>query len=647
VGSSGRLEAAFGRLERSPTFSHRPQQRAYAQVVSSTLEEGRIALLEAGPGTGKTFGYLVPLLLSLGKGERAVVATRTRALQEQLWQHDLPFLLRELSLSLPVALLKGRENYLCLRRLEEARLRLYPDSLLGELLSWAERTRTGELDELVDLWRHPEGRSLLSEVRDVPFRCGGPACPFFHRCPSRRARERARQAALVVVNHALLAADLALGGKVLGDYKYLVVDEAHGLPEALRDAFSLELTPLSVPRLLRELRRGRGGLLPQWEKSLDPGELAGVWKQVASSHRQLWAALERLIPQGPVRYDAGVFKDVHVLGDALIASLFGLAQALGRLAERLPEEERERAKAVSLEAGRLAELIKALLWPEADDYVYWYGRGPAFPALHASPVELAPLVKDALWPRLRAAVLTSATLAVGKDARHLVRELGIPEERLDFRRWPSPFPYEGVRAFVLSGLPHPDDGAYPEALACLLRSALEAVPRRALALFTSRRLLLATRARLTGVPVLAQGVDGEREQLLSAFRNHPPPVVLLGLDTLWEGVDLPGEELELLFITRLPFPVPTDPVAQAEAARMAARGEDPFWLLFLPRALLKLRQGVGRLVRTPQDRGAIVITDVRAALRPYGERFLSELPVRAEVVPTAEALSFALRRLFS
>lgn len=640
MGSSGRLEAAFGRLERSPAFSHRPQQRAYAQAVASTLEEGRIALLEAGPGTGKTFGYLVPLLLSLGKGERAVVATRTRALQEQLWQHDLPFLLRELSLSLPVALLKGRENYVCLRRLEEARLRLYPDSLLRELLSWAERTQRGELDELVGLWRHSEGRRLLSEVRDVPFRCGGPACPFFHQCPSRQARERARQAALVVVNHALLAADSALGGKVLGDYDYLVVDEAHGLPEALRDAWSLELSPLSVPWLLRELR-----LLPQWEKS--QGELAGLWKQVASSHRELWAALERLIPEGPVRYDAGVLKDVHVLGDALISSLSGLAQALGRLAEGLPDEERERARAISLEAGRLAELIKVLLWPEGEDYVYWYGRGGALPTLHASPVELAPLVKDTLWPRLRAAVLTSATLAVGRDARHLVRELGIPEERLDFRRWPSPFSYEGVRAFVLSGLPHPDDAAYPEALACVLRAALETVPRRALALFTSRKLLLATRAHLSGVPVLAQGVDGEREQLLSAFRNHPPPVVLLGLDTLWEGVDLPGEELELVFITRLPFPVPTDPVAQAEAARMAARGEDPFWLLFLPRAVLKLRQGVGRLVRTPQDRGAIVITDVRAALRPYGERFLSELPVRAQVVSDSEALSFALRGLFS
>ncbi|MCD5407855.1 hypothetical protein LR090_01135 [Candidatus Bipolaricaulota bacterium] len=173
------------------------------------------------------------------------------------------------------------------------------------------------------------------------------------------------------------------------------------------------------------------------------------------------------------------------------------------------------------------------------------------------------------------------------------------------------------------------------------------MPRRALALFTSRRLLSATREALAGVPVLAQGIDGEREGLLARFRRHPPPVALLGLDTMWEGVDLPGEELELLFITRLPFPVPTDPLAQAEAERLRARGEDPFTSLFLPRAVLKLRQGVGRLVRTPQDRGAIVITDVRAALRPYGERFLAELPVRAQVVPGAEALSVALRELFS
>ncbi|MBC7098007.1 ATP-dependent DNA helicase [Candidatus Bipolaricaulota bacterium] len=632
----GRLKEAFERLERRPGFSHRPQQRDYARCVLRALEEGGIALLEAGPGTGKTFGYLVPLLLALEKGERAVVATRTRALQEQLWEHDLPVILEELSLNLPVALLKGRENYLCLRRLEEARLRLRWGPFLEELLSWAEQTRTGDLDELVGPWRHPEGRGLLSEVRDTPLGCVGVACPFFGRCPSRRARERARRAALVVVNHALLAADLSLGGKVLGNWQYLVVDEAHGLPEALREAWSMELDPLAIPRLLGEL--GRGGLLPK------EGELAVLGRRVARFHRGLWAALEPLVPQEAARYHEGLVEGVKGPARGLIEALSGLSQALSELG--LPEEGEERAKAFSLEAARLAELVQALLWPEGGDYVYWWGRGPFGPALHASPVELAPLAREALWSRLRAGVLTSATLAVGRGAGHLIRELGIPKERAWFRHWPSPFSYEGVRAFALAGLPSPDDGAYPEALAGLIKGALKAVPCRALALFTSRKLLLATRAFLSGIPVLAQGVDGEREQLLAAFRSHPPPVVLLGLDSLWEGVDLPGEELELLFITRLPFPVPTDPVAQAEAARLAAQGKDPFWLLFLPRAVLKLRQGVGRLVRTPQDRGAIVIADVRAALRPYGERFLSELPVPAQVIAHPEELPSALRRLF-
>jgi len=633
----GELEGAFSALERAPGFVRRPAQRAFAQAALTAFREGRIALLEAGPGTGKTFGYLMPLLLTLAEGGRAVVATRTRALQEQLWRHDLPTALRVLGLELPVALLKGRENYLCLRRLEELRLRLVPEADLGPLFSWAARTATGDLDELPELSATPEGRRLLAEVRDVPLRCSGTACLFFRACPSRRAREAARKAALVVANHALLGADLAWEGRILGQYDYLVVDEAHGLPEALRDALSLEFSPHGVPRLLGELSQlplERGGVLER------------LWARLAAVHREFWDRLSPSFPEEPAAYGPPDLATAADRAQALVEALTKLAIALGEEADQGEGEVAERARALAQEAARLSRLAEVLVQQSLDDYVYWRQRGPAGPALYASPVELAPHVAGALWPGLRGAVLTSATLAVGGEIGHLVRELGIPAERTDFLRWPAPFSYQGVRAFVLQGLPLPDDPGYPAALARLIELALGAAPVRALILFTSRWLLEATRGLISRVPTLAQGVDGEREGLLARFRRHPPPVALLGLDTMWEGVDLPGEELELLFITRLPFPVPTDPLAQAEAARLRARGQDPFTALFLPRAVLKLRQGVGRLVRTPQDRGAIVITDGRAASRPYGTRFLTELPVPARVIP-AEELMAALRELFS
>ncbi len=632
------LEQDFRKLARTPGWSHRPGQRAYARRVAEALAAGKLALLEAGPGTGKTFGYLIPLLRRLAReGGRAVVTTRTRALQAQLWEHDLPFLLTELELQLPVALLKGRENYLCQRKLAELQGKLVDERALATLVGWSRHTETGDLDEVAELWASQEGRELLAQVRDSPLTCPGAACPWLRACHSRRARERARQAKLVVVNHALLGADLAWEGRVLGPYEFLVVDEAHALPAALRDAFSLEFSPTGVPWLLRTLRQGEElqGAVPE-----------ELLRKVAAAQRELWEALEPLVPEEPAAYSREDLEQVLPLGNMLRGTLEELASSLGESAAKLSEAGAELARNVAGAARRTAGTLRTIFSPDGEEFVFWWGREGGWPALHATPVEIAPLLAEALWPRLAAGVLTSATLAVGGNPDHLVRELGLPQDRVEFESWPSPFDYRRVRAFVLKRFPLPDDAAYPQAVARLLEEALAAVSCRALVLFTSRRLLLATRECLAGVPVLAQGVDGEREQLLARFRQHPPPVVLLGLDTMWEGVDLPGEELELLVITRLPFPVPTDPLAQALARRLRAQGRDPFPSLFLPQAVLRLRQGAGRLVRTPSDRGAIVITDPRASSRPYGAHFLSELPVPAQMLSHEGELAAALRSLF-
>ncbi len=637
-------EKAFRHLQAHTVLSDRPSQRAYAQAVEEALKKGEVVLLEAGPGTGKTFGYLIPLLCFLVRNAsaRAAVSTRTKTLQEQLWKKDLPFLLDHLGLEVSRALLKGRENYACLRRLEQAQSRLWPAEIQVALRVWAERTTTGDLEELAGLAAFPEGKALLADLADAPLRCAGAACAQWWRCPSRRAREQARKSQLVVINHALLGAHLAREGDLLDPFSVLIVDEAHALPDALRDALTVSLFPWTIPNLLGHLRHGDTGLLVDWAQQADIGEVLALWERANAAHRRFWAAARGLLPPEPRRYGPQEIAALVPPAEESAQILEELARALQSLRTRLADAEAELARASAEEAARLAATLRFLVQPTADEFVFWFTQDPQ-PTLAATPLNVDEILARQLWPQLKAAVLTSATLAAGDRGETLARALGLPAAR--FAAWPSPFPYTGVHALLLPFLPHPDAGEFPAALAGVVRAALEAAPRRVLVLFTSKKALLATAQHLAGYPVLAQGRDGERELLLRRFRRHPPPVALLGLDSFWEGIDLPGEELEVLVLARLPFPVPSEPLAQAEAERLARQGRDPFVELALPRAVLKFRQGMGRLVRTPTDRGVIVLADARLANRSYGAKFLATLPVPAQPVEDLAALRIALARL--
>ncbi|MFO8034434.1 MAG: helicase C-terminal domain-containing protein [Candidatus Bipolaricaulota bacterium] len=640
------LDQAFDRLQELPSWQDRAGQRDYADSVEKTLSKGGVTFLEAGPGTGKTLGYLVPVLLHLTAPKaRIAVATRTRALQEQLWHKDLPAALTQLGLDVPTALLKGRENYLCLRRLEEARGGLVGSDVLNTVLVWAERTRSGDLDELAAVWAQPEGRQLLTTLRDTPHRCTRRACPFLAKCPSRRARERARDARLVVVNHALLAADAAAGGVILGRLDALVVDEAHSLPAAARDAFTERVTPATVPSLLGELRRGKRGLLSAWAKEVNTDRAVALWEEVRASHRLVWNAILPGLPQEAAQYGPSQVAPAQAPGQQLHHALTELSQELAHLGQQAEGETTELAKGLSLKAQELAESWCLLLRPEGEERVFWHSKEAGMPCLKTSPVELGPLLEQGLWSRLPAAVLTSATLSGGEGVAPLALELGLTAAELNWNHWPSPFPYRNVQACVPSFLPRPDHRTYPSKLGNLLRRLALEGGRRTMALFTSRNMLEATLPHLQGVPTLVQGRDGERDQLVRRFRNEMPPVVLMGLDTFWEGVDLPGEQVEAVVIPRLPFPVPGDPLVQAEAERMRGEGRDPFRFLFLPRAVLRLRQGAGRLVRAPQDRGLLVIADPRTLTESYGVQFLQSLPMPAQVAEAPEELLAILHQV--
>jgi len=642
-----------------PSFERRAGQVAMAQAVRRTLEEGGALIVEAGPGTGKTFAYLIPAIERLIRdpAARLVVSTRTKQLQEQLFFKDLPLLLGRMAPTLGVALLKGRGNYLCLRRwgiavreltegLERDRLHL-----LAPLARWLWDTETGDIDENTAFLSDRGGRDLWRQLCDSHHHCIDSFCPHYEDCFSIGARRRARKARLVVVNHSLLLNDLLVDRVILGKYTHAVIDEAHALEEAARSAFTWTLSGRHVERIAEELtpsRRRRFGWLRRLAVPGDGERVKRATDGVAAmraSATRLFGTLERALPAD----GRGTLPDLNAECAAALErlrlSVGGLEESLLDLIEDVEEVELRREGEVHAASVRdLGGLTARLENEPEDDAVRWYEREEWGVALHVTPLDVAPILERILYPTVEGIVLTSATLSVGDDFAYVLRALGLTSAfgHVDTKIVPSPFSYEKhMRVCVPTWLPLLTEEAeiYVDELVELLTRLAARLERKGLVLFTSYQMLEAVRQRLPGrITALAQGVDGPRSKLLERFRRAANGVLLLGTDSFWEGVDLPGEELEYLVITRLPFAVPTDPIQAALGEMMARSGQDPFRDLALPRAVLRLRQGVGRLIRTQRDQGAVVLADRRILSKGYGRTFADALPTRIEVFESAEVL---------
>ncbi len=640
LGSGGAVADAL------PAYEERSGQLEMAEAVQEAFRDGEALLVEAGAGTGKTFAYLVPAILHLraDSSTRVVVSTRTKQLQEQLYGKDLPFLLARLAPDLRVALLKGRENYLCLRRwqgligemvggLERDRL-----TLLAPLARWLFESDTGDIDENGAFLSDPESRALWGRLCDTPNHCVGVFCPFLDECFSIAARRRARKADLVVVNHSLLLSDLAVGGVVLGKYTHLIVDEAHSLEAAARTAFTRSLSERIVARVADEL--APPARRPGWLRrlSLPPGDadVERATEHVATVRRRsasLFQSLDRKLPEER----RGTFSSLSALAPRIgetTTAMEQLEMALDRLGGRIEAEEtlKELEGHIDRVAG-LGDVARAITVPPDENTVHWYERDYGGLALHATPLDVAPFLQRLLYPRIESVVLTSATLSLAGDFEYLGRSVGLTDGVLRVRTAvvESPFSFgDRMKVAVPAYFPPIDseEDAYVEGLASLLGMLAARLERKGLALFTSYQMLRAVRDRIPpGVATYAQGIDGPRSKLIDRFRAHPGAGILLGTESFWEGVDLPGEEMEFLVITRLPFSVPTDPILSALADRIAREGRDPFRDLSLPQAVLKLRQGVGRLIRTKEDHGIVILTDQRVLSRSYGKRFIESFPV--------------------
>ncbi len=599
-----------GALARAlPGYEPRAEQAALAAAVDRALATGEHLVAEAGTGVGKSLAYLVPALAS---GQRVVVATATKALQEQLLAKDVPVAAAAVGGEPAVAVLKGRNNYLCRRQLRGFQPFLLADGRDGRaweaMQGWLDETETGDRAEL----ELEPSDALWSEFAVGPDRCSGRRCPFVGSCFAEAARERAAHADLVIVNHALYFAHVASGGGVLPEHDAVVFDEAHRLEESAASWLGGRVSRPGLRRLALDVERAcRDSERPLPARALDRVERGGerLLRVVAPP------AGRRRLREPPAE---AALVLVDALGDLALA-LDGQGEELDALARR---------------ALATAAQVEAILEPDALERVVWAEPD----AVAWAPVDVSGELRERLWEDGPTAILVSATLTTGEDATFVRRRLGLERAREAVVGSPYDFAEQAL-LYVPRSLPDPRGDGFAERAAEEIVALLAFSEGRALVLTSSYRALDVYRERVRGrVPydVLVQG-EAPRERLLERFRDEVGSV-LLATSTFWQGVDVPGESLSLLVIDKLPFSAPGDPLHEARCEAVERGGGDWFRDYALPSAMLQLRQGFGRLIRGHGDRGVVAILDPRLRTRAYGRAFLGALP-RCPLVEDAAAVA--------
>ncbi len=625
-----------------------------AREVAQALSQSQFLVCEAGTGTGKSLAYLVPAALwAVEARDRVVVSTATRTLQNQLIEREA-LLVRQVVPEARIEVLKGRSNYLCVRRFAEhledpARLDPAEREAFLPLLVWVATTRTGDIEECHGFGRD-RNAALWGKLQSDGRAAIPPRHPLFRRCFHQKARRRAEAAHVLIVNHALLLSDLAIDFALLPSYERLVLDEAHHLVDAAHDHLGRAISLLRLRRILHPLAESgdkRAGLLgalsackdlpitaiPQLDRCRE--ELANADRRLHRLFQKLGEKIGRRGEEQKFRWRDGLATETGVdptpAQGAFEAALAALAALRLELAGWSEAEERGYLSDLAAGEGALGEFRRDFLalcdaTPEGD--VHWIEEwsNPIRLQLRASPRDPGQLLANKLYSVLKTCVFTSATLAVRGRPEHFEFRTGLDRLEREVRRVRhlSPFKMrEQARVVAAGWLPKPGEKGWLDAVVQTLREVVLPLNRRALVLFTSERNLRDVREKLAGDwkqagrLMLAQGVDGNREALLQMFRKHEG-ACLLGADSFWEGVDLPGRDLELVVIARLPFPVPSDPLVSARAEEAEAGGRPPFSECFLPEAWLRLRQGIGRLLRRSDDRGAVLVLDSRVVRERYG-----------------------------
>ncbi len=662
-----------------PGYEFRTQQVDMLAAVSEALNTPTHLLVEAGTGTGKSLAYLLPAVqFAVQNDLRVIVSSNTINLQDQLFNKDIPDIQRIFSIPFRATLLKGRSNYICMRRLAAFRRSRQLDTdgvrVLAKVLAWLPKTQTGDQAELLLI--NDETR-VWRELQATSETCMGDRCPYLRsgKCFFYNARSRAERAHLVIVNHALLLSDLMLENRVLPEYKHLIIDEAHHLEEQATNQFGLAVGRDDIAAFLGQLGQptlaapsGLLGQIPGLFRSSGTSQpmRQRVADQIEEINEQIGAGLTHVdtmfkvlvafweehedpSTRGGGGYDRHVrittglriqpgWSDVEIAWDNLATPLRQIAQGLEKLGSWIEslsgadDQERvdllQQVRASTQQANALYHGLQHILIEPADDYIYWlsvsqYNQGVV---LYSAPLHVGSLLQERLFYEKECVILTSATLRTDQGFSYIKNRLGLDhplEVALD-----SPFDFESaVLLYVPKDIPEPNEAYYQRNVERAILELVRATEGRTLALFTSNSQLNTTYRAIRGelekegIIAFGQGIDGSRRQILESFRTTPK-AVLMGTRSFWEGVDIVGESLSCLIIARLPFAVPTDPI-------LAARSEtfdDPFNQYYLPETILRFRQGFGRLIRSSEDYGVVAVLDKRLLTKNYGKAILRSLP---------------------
>jgi len=621
-------------------YEQRPQQVQMARAIKKALADGRHLVTEAGTGIGKSFAYLIPAIeLIWHRAGKVLVSTFTITLQEQLINKDIPFLADCLPRPFTAVLAKGRGNYLCKRRLEFAmrKQRLLFNqftSALAAINNWANQTKDGSLSDIPFV---PKS-SVWDLVKSEHGNCRGRRCPHFSDCFYWRARRRLESADIIVANHALMFSDLVLkdqGASVLPNYRFILIDEAHNIEHVAEEHFGINISDRRIKLLLGNLYnpRTRKGILA-YRKADNAIDTIGL---ISKGARNFFKRIDKWYEETEQETKGRCYK--NFVDDNISGHLKNLQSQLAKLANET--EDIDEKFEIMRFVNRCAVLVQDLnffLTQQHPDYVYWVepaatARGAT--SLRSAPLNVGPDVKKCLFDKYESVILTSATLSSSsaddkKGFNFLTGRIGLD----DFAalKLGSPFDFQKqVTIYIEKDLPNPNDAAFVEPAAEAIKKYTLQTVGRAFVLFTSYEMLekiaqsLADWLGNNNIQLLQQGAGFDRSALLKSFKAEDN-CVLFGTDSFWQGVDVPGEALSNVIIVRLPFAVPDQPLLAGRLQQIKERGGNPFLDYQLPSAIIKFKQGFGRLIRSKTDTGIVVILDSRIVNKPYGEKFLAAIP---------------------
>ena len=596
-------------------YSPRQQQLEMAETIQETLANSALLIAEAGTGTGKTFAYLAPAILS---GQKIFISTGTKNLQDQLFNKDLPTLRKAMATPFRAALLKGRSNYLCHHRLtlaEHDPAQKYQQEILHDLREWSAATKTGDLSE-TDLLE--EGTALWPKVTSTIDNCLGQECPDYAECFISEARKKAQEADIVVINHHLLMSDLALKasgqGEVLPSADAFIIDEAHQLPAIASQFLGSRVSSNQIQELCRDSIR---------EMEEDAGDMSIIRdladKAEASLHslRIALGEVEQRTPWKNLSEKLGVKPKL----EAVLSSVEELAEQLELAAERGKGLEQ-----CHIRSQDLLDSLEIFTNKKVDEnLILWADIRHSSFVFHATPFEVSNYFQKWIDEKPTAWVFTSATMTVAGKFNNFSHQLGIDDAETAI--WPSPFDYTKQSLLYMPNVPvEPSHADYNEHITNIAKDVISHSKGRTFLLFTSYRAMHAVADAMedSDYPLMVQG-SASKSNLLEEFRTHGN-AVLLGTNSFWEGVDVRGEALSCVLIDKIPFASPGDPVLQARIDSLKERGGNPFTSIQIPAAVIQLKQGIGRLIRDNTDYGVLVLCDPRFLTKPYGKQFLRSLP---------------------